>query len=799
MSGQHSWSEEEYNRWKAKNARVRVLPEKHCHHKDEAGNTCTLRGMRLDIHAKRRHNISANTEEYSELMACCRTPVVAATSTKKTRTPKNTSTDLSSRRSALNKFLSISGVEFIPLSKKSFSELQHRTKMNHVSKTSEVITAVLDVIAPGDAGALWEATKKSKLVEHKLAMDVEHQQSKIPHVVQDIPFGQRNLRLSNGKIVEAPNIIREMVKERTIKQYLQFCKEENFKPFSYATMHRILTSCTASVRKSLQGLDYISAEGSSAFHDLSLIIHKLSEHNLHVCEGQKLQRALKDGKQYLKTDYKIYLNNNKRHYLYPDSDDDLPYCYQTAVQAIDSWKAHLLRSDKQDKARTDILDALDENSVLITQDWAMKFLPQKYRETQADWFAKRGISWHISVAVRKVDNALQHQTLIHVVKTSPQETDTGTWIMENVLATLKKEYPEINVAYFRQDNAGCYHSVALVSSCPQISLRTGIHIKRVDFSDPQGGKGACDRKAATVKGHVRRFINEGHNVDTAEDFKNAVLSHGGINGVRVALVDYIKCDISVEGKWDDISSLNNFSFDENGKKVTVWKSYDVGEGKCRLRKEKLTLLDQAKVMYAEKLSEGSSAQPSLPSVSSAQATLLLSQGWALKQTKKAVRFSEKQTSYLDEKFLIGQSTGIKADPSQVACDFRNARTESGQRRFTIDEFLTPQQIKSYFSRKAAKNKQVDRSTEQAQKDHQSYALARDTIIQECQIQHPIMCDTYDLCHLHSKGKLEGFKVDLLRHFCIFFNMDVDGLSHHRKAPYVSILKELVLSCTCTKS
>ena len=31
----------------------------------------------------------------------------------------------------------------------------------------------------------------------------------------------------------------------------------------------------------------------------------------------------------------------------------------------------------------------------------MKFLPQRYRESQADWFAKRGISWHIIVIVRK--------------------------------------------------------------------------------------------------------------------------------------------------------------------------------------------------------------------------------------------------------------------------------------------------------------------------------------------------------------------------------------------------------------
>ncbi len=69
--------------------------------------------------------------------------------------------------------------------------------------------------------------------------------------------------------------------------------------------------------------------------------------------------------------------------------DNLTYLSEQAVQAVESWKAHQLRLIQQDKGRTERLDDLDTTTVLITQDWAMKFLPQKYRETQADWFAKR--------------------------------------------------------------------------------------------------------------------------------------------------------------------------------------------------------------------------------------------------------------------------------------------------------------------------------------------------------------------------------------------------------------------------
>ncbi len=77
---------------------------------------------------------------------------------------------------------------------------------------------------------------------------------------------------------------------------------------------------------------------------------------------------------------------------------------------------------------------------MVTEDWAMKFLPQKYRESQFDWFGKRGISWHISVAIRKISAGdLQQQAFVHVVKNCNQDTDTVIAIMEHILRTIKTE------------------------------------------------------------------------------------------------------------------------------------------------------------------------------------------------------------------------------------------------------------------------------------------------------------------------------------------------------------------------
>ena len=264
-----------------------------------------------------------------------------------------------------------------------------------------------------------------------------------------------------------------------------------------------------------------------------------------------------------------------------DDKDEATFIFETAKLAILSWKCHILRSANQDQARLDILDKLDQETVLIVNDWAMKFLPQKYRESQADWFGKRGVSWHISVVYRRLNGVLQWQGFIHTIQSCNQDSSAVVAIMQDVLHTLKLEYPEIKNAYFRQDNAGCYHSSATILSCPVVAATTGVHIQRIDFSDPQGGKGAADRLAATCKAHVRIHINEGNDVTTAHELKDALLSHGGIDGVRVVSMDTIQEVPVVDNsrKIPAISKLNNFVFGADRTSTTAWRAYGIGSGK----------------------------------------------------------------------------------------------------------------------------------------------------------------------------------------------------------------------------
>ena len=89
-------------------------------------------------------------------------------------------------------------------------------------------------------------------------------------------------------------------------QYMQYCSETNFKPFSRSTMLRILTECSASVRKSLEGLDYFAAEGARAFDDLASIVEDISSLRAYGREwARRIKDSLKAGKLYLKSDFKV--------------------------------------------------------------------------------------------------------------------------------------------------------------------------------------------------------------------------------------------------------------------------------------------------------------------------------------------------------------------------------------------------------------------------------------------------------------------------------------------------------------
>ena len=328
-------------------------------------------------------------------------------------------------------------------------------------------------------------------------------------------------------------------------------------------------------------------------------------------------------------------------------------------------------------------------------------------------------------------------------------------------------------------------------------------MRRYDFSDPQAGKDVCDRMIAAMKSHMRRYVNEGSDVQTASQMKSALDSYGGVKGCYVAVASVNeRCQIMSKHAMTGVQSLSNFLFEPSG--IRAWKAYGIGAGKffpssqlekmgqpqqatdltilqdfgtpdqavgrglrkppppatapqrtededdcviegtedeegdvfsCPeegcvkkylshrnlqnhldigkhyLRLESETSYDSIKRKWADACHEVS---PSVDYVSCATAdeqqpstsgepTVL--KGWALKKARRSTRFTDKVKLYLRDVFLEGEETEKKANPSDVASNTKSLRSdETGNKLFTKDEWLTTQQVTSYFSRLASLNR-----------------------------------------------------------------------------------------------
>lgn len=448
-----------------------------------------------------------------------------------------------------------------------------------------------------------------------------------PEFLQDVAFGTKTMKMDSGKHITIPAVVRTLIPTRIIEQYFSYCKQQQFEPAGERSLYRVLEVCSASMQKSQQGLDNITAEGTEAIDDLSNIVQKLVNHGADNEWPKNTRNEIKEVKRYLKTDYRTHIGREencgdhcstyalsdpaKEEYqsecthphdiecdrcqtlermlneieakINSTSMDEwekssMKFDFNQCNDAIRSWKAHLLRTVLQEEAKHDAMNKLDEETCLVIIDWAMKFLPLKYRESMAEFFGKRGLSWHISAVVTKHETKYEVECFVHIFNNCVQNNYAVAAILDHLFKTIKAEYPPITKAYLRSDNAGCYHNGPLILHLADIGNRTGVSAIRYDFSDPQAGKDICDRKTAPMKAHIRRYVNEKHDVVTAEDMKTAIESHGGLTGCRVAVVevDSSKDLDDTQRKIPGISLLYNFKYEEGG--VRMWKAYNIGEG-----------------------------------------------------------------------------------------------------------------------------------------------------------------------------------------------------------------------------
>ena len=117
-------------------------------------------------------------------------------------------------------------------------------------------------------------------------------------LLQDVEFSVTNLKFVNGdrqKIAYAMSVTKY---SHTISFYLKACKNSDYNSLSKSSLWRILASIKPSKRKSLRGLDNLTASGINGFET---IIKLASKYRIERTTTETIQ----NGTTYLKTNYQM--------------------------------------------------------------------------------------------------------------------------------------------------------------------------------------------------------------------------------------------------------------------------------------------------------------------------------------------------------------------------------------------------------------------------------------------------------------------------------------------------------------
>ena len=71
-----------------------------------------------------------------------------------------------------------------------------------------------------------------------------------------------------------------------------------------------------------------------------------------------------------------------------------------------------------------------------------------------------------------------------------------------------------------------------------------------------------------MKNHMRRYLNEGNDINSASDMKKALDSYCGVKGCRVSVASTDTSEQELtQHKWSGIQWFNNFEFQRLGIRV----------------------------------------------------------------------------------------------------------------------------------------------------------------------------------------------------------------------------------------
>lgn len=220
----------------------------------------------------------------------------------------------------------------------------------------------------------------------------------------------------------------------------------------------------------------------------------------------------------------------------------------TMQKTLLQYMAHGVRAKVQFAAIKETKEKMkvDPNTILIVIDHKQKILPLKYREGQAEYFGKKGMSLLGAMIVRWVETedckGYEYRFSDYVFKGyAGQDNTQVAAAIEVIVNQVHKTYPYVKQIVLQSDNATCFASQELIPFIyhlnRELEEKTGPLICKWLFTEAQTGRGRLDTHFSYINVKLKSYVEDDNNCVCEEQIYAGLIYDEGIAGSTATLLD----------------------------------------------------------------------------------------------------------------------------------------------------------------------------------------------------------------------------------------------------------------------
>lgn len=275
---------------------------------------------------------------------------------------------------------------------------------------------------------------------------------------------------------------------------------------------------------------------------------------------------------------------DERVETFVEIDCELDKCRENLMR----WRTHILRKKVEGEFTRKQLNELKDDEVIVVSDFKMKILPQYYRETQKEFFAKRGTAClgFLVYSNNPDGDGNNAHYLYFFSDDTTQDTDLicagKAYVYHEFLPSLLPDIPLIKVL-FESDGAAAFNSYKMKALQPFWKKFTDGKVEEIQirFSISGDGKSPLDGSFGRIGRLLSDAVNNGEDFNDAESILRV---YEGTIGIRNGAAFILSLDRSSTIRVEDQNMTRLFLeshrivLDREKNRVLLYSNSGYGRG-----------------------------------------------------------------------------------------------------------------------------------------------------------------------------------------------------------------------------